>query len=198
MPSASIELPAVWDRELHKSGSTAVVVLADRKMVESVLKAVKKVHKSGDHPVWGMTPEGKPVKAPALGSARYLMHQKLRFPDKAELQASVDAYMAAFNSKEEAAAREAKRVRNEPDEDGFITVTRGGRTGPARKEEAEEARRKELEKEEEKRKSMGDFYRFQGRERRKEEQKELVRQFEEDRKRVEELKAQRGKFRPET
>ena len=189
------ELPRVWDRELHRSGSTAVAVMADEKSVEAVLKAVRKVHKSSTYPIWGAGVEEKVLK---LGSQRYLTHQKLRYPDKAVLQASVDAFMTAFNEKEEEAARAAKRVRNVPDEDGFITVTRGGRTGPARREEAEEARRKELEKEEEKRRTMGDFYRFQARERRKEQQNELVKKFEEDRKRVESMrKEKRGRFRPE-
>ena len=56
----------------------------------------------------------------------------------------------------------------------------------------------DAEKEEAKRKSMGDFYRFQGRERRKEEQGELIKRFEEDRKRVEGMKnSRRGRFVPE-
>jgi ribosomal RNA-processing protein 7 len=189
------QLPKVWDRDMHRSGSTAVALMADEKSVEVVLKAVRKVHKSGEYPVWG---KGVEDKVPKLGSERYLTHHILRYPDKAVIQASVDAFMQAFNEKEEETAQAAKRARNVPDEDGFVTVTRGGRTGPARREEAEEARRKELEKEEEKRKSMGDFYRFQGRERRKEEQGELVKRFEEDRKKVEDMrKERRGRFRPE-
>jgi ribosomal RNA-processing protein 7 len=189
------QLPKVWDRDLHRSGSTAVVVMVDQKSVEVALKAVRKVHKSGAFPVWGAGVEGKVAK---LGSERYLAHHTLRCPDKAVLQASVDAFMTEFNRREEEAARVAKRLRNVPDEDGFVTVTRGGRTGPARRDEAEEARRKELEKNEQKKRSMGDFYRFQGRERRKEEQGELVRRFEEDRTRVENMRKERkGRFRPE-
>lgn len=192
------ELPQTWDRALHRSGSTAVAVMADARSVEAVLKAVRKVHKSGKYPVWGVGPDGSKVEAPALGSQRYLTHHTLQYPDKAALQISVDTFMAVFNRKEEEAAQAAKRARNIPDEDGFITVTRGGRTGPARREEAEEARRRELEKEEEKRRTMGDFYRFQGREKRKEEQAELVKKFEEDRKRIESMrKDRRSKFRPE-
>lgn len=187
-------LPKIWNRDLHQSGGTAVAVLADEKSVELALKAIRKVCKSGHFPVWG---QGVKQSAP-LGSARYLAHQKLRYPAAELLQSAVDNYMAAWNEREEEAARLAKRMRNVPDEDGFVTVTRGGRTGPARMHDAEEARRKEVEKEEAKRKSMGDFYRFQGRERRKEEQGELVKRFEEDRKRVEQLKSERkGRFRPE-
>jgi ribosomal RNA-processing protein 7 len=195
MESTVCQLPKVWDRDLHRSGSTAVVVMVDQKSVEATLKAIRKVHKSGAYPIWGA---GVEEKVPKLGSQRYLAHHTLRYPDKAVLQASVDAFMTEFNRREEEAARVAKRLRNVPDEDGFVTVTRGGRTGPARREEAEEARRKEAEKEERKKKSMGDFYRFQGRERRKEEQGELVRRFEEDRKRVENMRKERkGRFRPE-
>jgi ribosomal RNA-processing protein 7 len=192
--TAEDALPKAWDRNLHRSGSTAVAVLADARCVEHALKAIKKANKSGEYPVWGAGVSG----VPALGSSRYMAHQKLTYPPKDELQSAVDNFMAEWNRKEEEAARLAKRQRNVPDEDGFITVTRGGRTGPARQHDADEARKKELEKEEAKRKSMGDFYRFQGRERRKEEQGELLKRFEEDRKRVEGMKTERrGRFRPE-
>ena len=192
------ELPKLWDRELHRSGGTAVVVLVDAKSVESVFKAVRKLHKAGKEakwPVWGKGVEGK---VPELGSARYKAHQKLRYPDKLELQKSVDAFMENFNRAEEEKAREAKRLRNVPDEDGFVTVTRGGgRVGPAKREEAEVKRKEAEEKEKAKRDSMGDFYRFQMRERRKAEQGELVKRFEEDRKRLEIMREKRGRFRPE-
>ena len=189
-------LPQVWGRSIKRSGSTAVAVLADEKSVELALKAIKKAVKTGDYPVWGAGVKER--KVAALGSARYISHQKMKYPSSEVLQAAVDNFMAQWNEREEEEARAAKRLRNVPDEDGFITVTRGGRTGPARQHDAEEARRKEMEKEEAKRKSMGDFYRFQGRERRKEEQGELLKRFEEDRKRVEALKSERkGKFRPE-
>ena len=95
------------------------------------------------------------------------------------------------------AAREAARVRllaqqrQEPDEDGFITVTRGGRIGPARQEEAQE----KLEKQKQKQKGLEDFYRFQTREKRKEKAGELIKKFEEDKQKVRKMREQRGKFR---
>jgi len=192
------ELPQIWDRDLGRSGSTAVVVLVDEKSVEGALKAVRKLHKSKSKddmwPVWGAGVEGK---VPALGSARYLNHHKLRYPDTAVLQKNVDAFMTAWNFREEEKARLAKKQRNVPDEDGFVTVTKGGRTGPAKREEAERKQAELEEKERKKREEMGDFYRFQMRERRKAEQNELVKQFEEDKKRVEMMKEKRGRFRPE-
>ncbi|KAF7883520.1 uncharacterized protein EAF02_005440 [Botrytis sinoallii] len=192
-------LPQGWDRQLRIKGRTAVVLLVDEKSVESVLKAARKTCKSGKeskYPIWGAGAEGK---VPALGSARYAMRQELRFPDKSAVQRSVDAFMTKFNSKEEERERERKRLRNVPDEDGFVTVVRGGRTGPARNEAAEEKRREMAEKEEKRRKELEDagFYRWQGREKRKKEVGELVKRFEEDRKRVEGMREKRGRFRPE-
>ncbi|APA07517.1 hypothetical protein SS1G_00995 [Sclerotinia sclerotiorum 1980 UF-70] len=192
-------LPQGWDRQLRFKGRTAVVLLVDEKSVESVLKAARKTCKSGKeskYPVWGSGTEGK---VPALGSARYAKRQELRFPDKLAVQRSVDAFMTNFNSKEEERERERKRLRNVPDDDGFVTVVRGGRTGPARSEAAEEKRREMAEKEEKRRKELEDagFYRWQGREKRKKEVGELVKRFEEDRKRVEGMREKRGRFRPE-
>jgi ribosomal RNA-processing protein 7 len=46
--------------------------------------------------------------------------------------------MTAFADQEASRARALARQRAEPDEDGFVTVTRGGRMGPARQEEAQE------------------------------------------------------------
>lgn len=198
VPDKDTELPQIWDRQLRRSGSTAVVKLVDEKSVERALKAVRKLHKSSAKDKWPIWGAGAGDKIPALGSARYLAHQKLRYPDPTALQASVDAFMTDWNNKEEENARLAKRQRNVPDEDGFVTVTRGGRVGPARMADAESKRLEMEEKEKKKKDEMGDFYRFQTRERRKAEQEELVKRFEEDRKRVETMKEKRGRFRPET
>ncbi|KAB5535162.1 ribosomal RNA-processing protein 7-domain-containing protein [Coniochaeta sp. 2T2.1] len=189
-------LPDPWSRPLRRSGGTAVVVLADEKSVEKALKAVAKAAKSGKYPVWGA---GVPEQNRTLGSSWVKAHVRLTYPDKATVEAAVDAFFTVYNRREKEAAELAKRLRNEPDEDGFVTVTRGGsRTAPAKREEAEEARRKMVEKAEKKREELSDFYRFQMRERKKEEQAELVKRFEEDRKRVDAMREKRGKFRPES
>ncbi|KAH0334777.1 hypothetical protein KCU81_g9315, partial [Aureobasidium melanogenum] len=186
--SKMVELPELWDRRVGRSGNTCVVVFVDASAAEMALKEVKKVVKAGKEVVWGAETE----KVPALGAARYLSHHALRFPSTAALQASVDAYMTAFAEQEATRARLLARQRAEPDEDGFITVTRGGRMGPARQEEAQE----KAEKQKEKQKGKEDFYRFQMREKRKEKANELLKGFEEDRKKVEAMKMKRNKFRP--
>lgn len=99
--------------------------------------------------------------------------------------------MTAFAANEAAQARLRARQRQEADEDGFITVTRGGRTNPAKQEAAQE----QAEKQKEKQKGLEDFYRFQSREKRKERAGELLRKFEEDKERVRKMKERRGRFR---
>lgn len=99
--------------------------------------------------------------------------------------------MTAFAAEEASRARLLARQRQEPDEDGFITVTRGGRTGPARQEEA----REKAEKQQEKQKGLEDFYRFQTREKRKERAGQLIKKFEEDKEKVRKMREKRGRFK---
>lgn len=183
-------LPETWDRDLHRSGSTAVVTFVDQASKDVALKETRRAVKARREIVWGRGLEGK---VPPLGSARYLAHHKLRYPDTAALQNTVDAFMTAFAAQEAARTKQLARLRQEPDEDGFITVTRGGRTGPARVDEAKE---KEELKKRNKSRIKEDFYRFQVREKNKERAGELVRGFEEDRRRVEAMKKRRGRFKP--
>jgi ribosomal RNA-processing protein 7 len=185
-------LPETWDRSLHHSGGTAIATFVDKTSAELAIKEVRKAIKSKRVVQWGA---GIAKRLPSLGSARYLAHHQLRFPDAAVLQSSVDAYMAAFTAKEELRVKMLAKQRNEPDEDGFIMVTRGGRSGPAKEEETR-AKEEELKKRQQNM-VKGDFYRFQTREKKKEQAQDLVRGFEEDRKRLEEMKRRRGKLRPE-
>ncbi|KAL8828075.1 MAG: hypothetical protein Q9170_006760 [Blastenia crenularia] len=184
------ELPATWDRDLRKEGLTAVVVFVDRPSMDAAYKAVKKIVKVGEKPVWG---EGLEGKIPALGSARYFNHHKLQYPNKEQLLQSVNTYMTAFAAREAAQTRLQARQRQVPDADGFVTVTKGGRNGPARQEIAQEVALKQKEKQ----KGLEDFYRFQHREKKKAKAAELMRKFEADRKKVEQMKARRNTFTPE-
>ncbi|TKA77744.1 hypothetical protein B0A55_04180 [Friedmanniomyces simplex] len=187
-------LPEVWDREVHSSGGTAVVTFVDKASAEMAVKEARRAAKSGRQIVWGAGVEGK---LPPLGSARYQAHHALRYPDPATLQQSVDDFMTAFSAREAVRAKELHRVRSVPDADGFVTVTRGARIAPGAREEDAGKKEEEGARKREKRKVGEDFYRFQVREKRKEQQLGLVRGFEEDQRRVEEMRRRRGKMRPE-
>ncbi|KAK3115917.1 hypothetical protein LTR53_004248 [Teratosphaeriaceae sp. CCFEE 6253] len=186
------QLPEVWDRELQRSGGTAVVLFVDKLSADMALKEARRAVKSGRKIIWGAGVEGR--VAP-LGSARYLSHHKLRYPDPASLQQSVDNFMTAFSANEAARAKELAHVRSVPDADGFVTVTRGARV--AKDQDDDEKKDDGVARRKEKKKVGEDFYRFQVREKRKEVQKDLVRGFEEDRRRVEEMRRRRGRVRPE-
>ncbi|KAI9797192.1 MAG: Ribosomal RNA-processing protein 7 [Piccolia ochrophora] len=181
------QLPHVWDRVLHRSGYAALIRFVDTKSLAVALKATKN---SVNRPLkWD---DGLGGRIPSLGSRRYLTHHTLRYPSTAPLQATVDVFMTNYAATEARRARQAALLRQEPDDDGFVTVTRGGRTGPARQVDAQAAAEKQKQKE-----GLRDFYRFQLREERKKAQADLLKGFEEDRKRVDEMKRKRGRFRPE-
>ncbi|KAL1963220.1 hypothetical protein VTN77DRAFT_8545 [Rasamsonia byssochlamydoides] len=188
---AEINLPSTWDRQLHVSGSHAVVVFVDKPAMELSLKAARKASKNGTTIVWG---EGIEDRVPPLGVKRYKTHNSLRYPPRDELLRIVNEYMTIFTQAEEARAREAARKAQQPDEDGFITVTRGPKNNSvAREEEIKEL----IEKQKKREAGLEDFYRFQTREKRKERQNELLKKFEEDKKKIEEIKKLKGRIRPE-
>ena len=176
-------LPETWDRELHRSGGTAVLRFVDRASAEMALREVRRAVKNGRKIMWEVKNSDT---VPPLGSARYASHHRLRYPDPAVLQASVDGFMAAYAAQEAERSRNLARQRTEPDEDGFVTVTRGGRNAPAR-----EAQTKAVEEElkrREKDRVKDDFYRFQVREKKKEQALDLVKGFEEDRRKVDAMR----------
>lgn len=98
--------------------------------------------------------------------------------------------MAEFARMEEEERKAAARRRQVPDEDGFVTVTRGPKAVKADALDApgmgDAANAKKKDKGE-----LSGFYRFQIREERKRKQQELVKEFERDRAEVEERKRKR-------
>ena len=107
----------------------------------------------------------------------------------------MNAHLTHYAALESLRNATLSQQRNVPDEDGFITVARGGRTGAGRIEDAQAAQARLKQRAE---KRIGnDFYRFQSREERKKREGELKRRFEEEKKRVGEMRAKKGKTVPE-
>ena len=218
-PAEKGDLPTTWDRPLHPSGGTAVIVFVDRAGLHASLGAIRRrqgstlhwaaastasVPELGSHrmallprpPHSSISLLGDRVRssagrgAHAIPSTRlgYQVHHRLRFPSRATLQSSVDVYLTRHAALEVLQARRAKRLRQEPDADGFVTVTRGGRMGPARPEEAQLAADRQTKK-----RGAGskNFYRFQLREERKKAQGELLRRFDQDRRTVDAMRTRR-------
>jgi len=68
--ATATQLPTVWDREVHRSGSAAIVVFVDEPSMQVALKSVKKIAKARTSLVWGQGLEGR---LPALGSQSMLL-----------------------------------------------------------------------------------------------------------------------------
>ena len=99
--------------------------------------------------------------------------------------------MTAYAAQEATQAKLQARQRSQPDDDGFVTVTKGGRVDPVRQEAAQAIATKHKAKQV----GLEDFYRFQTREKKKARASELVRQFEEDKEEIRRMKERRGSFR---
>ncbi|KAG8533772.1 uncharacterized protein KY384_001513 [Bacidia gigantensis] len=184
------EYPPTWDRDLQTNGRTCVITFVDRVSMEGAFKTIKATSKQENHPVWG---EGLEGKLPSLGYARYLHFHQNTYPDKALLLDSVNKYMTAYHTKEAAEETSKIQQRQEPDEEGFITVTRGGRSNAATQKAAQAA----AEKHKGKRQGLQDFYRFQEREKKKARANELVKKFEQDRARISRMRHEKANPRSE-
>ena len=114
-----------------------------------------------------------------------MKHEELKYPDPDELLASINTYMKSYNAREEALERLRANKRQQPDADGFVTVSKGAKGGSAARPEEVQ---KQLEKQKEKQKGYDDFYRFQGREKRKEREMQLRREFAADQERLRALR----------
>ena len=119
-----------------------------------------------------------------------MKHHELSYPDPDQLLQTVNQYMTAYAAKEEEEEKGRQKLRQEPDEDGFVTVTKGGRTKVANPKIAEAADGRHKKKIQ----GLDDFYRFQARERKKARANELLREFEQDKHKIRLLKERRRKM----
>nr|XP_003419773.1 ribosomal RNA-processing protein 7 homolog A [Loxodonta africana] len=136
--------------------------------------------------------ESHPVKT---GVQKWISEYADSVLDPEALRVEVDTFMEAYDKKiaeEEAKAKEEEGV---PDEEGWVKVTRRGRRSVLPRTEAASLRVLEREKRKRARKELLNFYAWQPRESKMEHLAQLRRKFEEDKQRIELMRAQR-KFRP--
>ncbi|CAG8477563.1 10582_t:CDS:2 [Acaulospora morrowiae] len=133
----------------------------------------------------------------SLGLDKWIEEYKALRRDPNDLQREVDEYMRKFEEAEQKRRQELEAKHNQPDEEGFITVTRTGRRNvntdgtitvtAAKPEEVKGLKPKNKE--------LVDFYRFQTRETKRNRLVDLRKKFEEDKQKIAKLKANR-RFRP--
>ncbi|KAG4306167.1 hypothetical protein PORY_000155 [Pneumocystis oryctolagi] len=169
----------VWKRFILCSGSWAIVEFLEKQDVQRILQNVNK--KKLENYVWGQNIPAKRI--PGLGFEHYNDHYHLMYPPHAKLQASIDEYMSMFYLEEEKRKMLRKRQRTEPDEEGFVTVTRGGRIGVGRVDAAAKIQEKNKNKG-----VLSNFYKFQTLEGKKKRLIELKKKFQEDQEKIRELR----------
>lgn len=136
--------------------------------------------------------ESHPVKS---GIHKWISGYADSVPDPEALRAEVDTFMEMYDKRiaeEEAKAKEEEGV---PDEEGWVKVTRRGRRPVLPRTEAASLRVLDRERRKRARKELLNFYAWQHRETKMEHLAQLRKKFEEDKQRIELMRAQR-KFRP--
>eukprot|EP00116_Pleurobrachia_bachei_P006329 sb/3466591/ len=149
--------------------------------LQSVLSSISVMAK----PVFVSELKSKPL----LGLKRWQSEQQ--YPDEAQLRAECEQYMAEFNTREKLKMQHEKEMAENPDEDGWVMVTKVLTLPPlphqdgwvmvtksskvcATAEQAEERKRQYDEKLDKKKKEILHLYSFQDREKRKQSLEILV------------------------
>ncbi|XP_027251907.1 ribosomal RNA-processing protein 7 homolog A [Cricetulus griseus] len=136
--------------------------------------------------------ENHPVKT---GIHKWISEYQDSVLDPEALRVEVDTFMEAYDKKIAEEETKAKEEEGVPDEEGWVKVTRRGRRPVLPRTEAASLRVLEREKRKRARKELLNFYAWQHRETKMEHLAQLRKKFEEDKQRIELMRAQR-KFRP--
>ncbi|XP_066903968.1 putative ribosomal RNA-processing protein 7 homolog B [Halyomorpha halys] len=113
----------------------------------------------------------------------------------ADIKDEIDNYMEEYDRKVEEEEKRLKELTTEPDEEGWVTITKKGRNpGFARKESVLKNIMKK-NKLKQKKKQLINFYSFQIKESKMNQLIQLREKFEEDKKKIELMKQSR-KFKP--
>lgn len=129
------------------------------------------------------------------GLRGYIQQYKNSIVDEKALEKNCEEFMAEYNRRKDDDLKQEKEQEGVPDDDGFIKVTRHGKNkGVRRTEETQKKGHEHIRKRKEKN-ELKDFYVFQYRETKRKHIAELQAKFEEDKKKVKDMKAAR-KFRP--
>ncbi|KAJ3332724.1 hypothetical protein HDU76_013271 [Blyttiomyces sp. JEL0837] len=184
---------------IHKSGGHAYVVFDGEEAVERAMamRARKRIWSDRLEGEFGED-VGVDSRPAPLGLARYIASYISSHPPLEQLKREADEQIKAFEDMEEAKRLALEARKNQPDEDGFILVTRGagkGRKGMSRSDGEAVGAVKAEDVKGPKEKKLVDFYRFQMREAKRNQLADLRKKFEEDKKRITLLRANR-KFKP--
>jgi len=211
------EMENIFGRETYTTGITAHVVFSDEDGVERALTMKQKTRawkpdnsfddeeeeieeevsdmEADDDDTLDFDPE---ADAMPIGYKKWMQQYKYTRPRPKALKTRVDNYMVNFTRMEEIEKLELDKKASIVDEDGFTLVTRRTRRNTNKTEDGASvtaARYEDVKNLKPKKKELQDFYRFQMKEKKRNELADLRRKFEEDKKRIAELKSSR-RFKP--
>ena len=172
-------------------GANAYVVFDDEQSVERALNLRKRKR------FWKILDMAL-KRDSSTGLMRYWELYQIERPSSQILQDEVDKYMEIFDETRKKAQEAIEAASQLPDEDGFVKVVRTGRRRHVNRQgdltvtAASAAVTRKLASQE---KTISNFYRFQVRQAKEQQLKELKRKFEEDKRKIALLKASRH-FRP--
>jgi len=210
------EMENVFGREVYTTGISAHVVFSNEDGVDRALSMKQKTRvwkpdNSFDdeddvieEEVSDMEADDETLNfdseadAMPLGYKQWMQQYKYTRPRPKALKTRVDNYMVNFTRMEEIEKLELDKKINIVDEDGFTLVTRRARRNTNISKDGASvtaARYEDVKNLKPKKKELQDFYRFQMKEKKRNELAELRRKFEEDKKRIAELKSTR-RFKP--
>ncbi|BFZ17668.1 hypothetical protein BsWGS_20707 [Bradybaena similaris] len=132
---------------------------------------------------------------PLVSGLRAYCEEYRQLPNVDVIEKEAEDYMVEYYKKKEEEEKKEKQIEGVPDEEGFIKVTRHGKNRGGRRTEETERKGHEHIRSRRKKNELKDFYTFQFRETKKKHIVELQAKFEEDKRRVKEMRMAR-KFKP--
>ncbi|CAK9440314.1 uncharacterized protein LODBEIA_P44140 [Lodderomyces beijingensis] len=174
--------------------NSAVVTFIDRASFQLAFSALKKLSASAQLTTWPLAG----ATSPSSSAAYYLAKLKSDVLDSEQLAAEVSQALADFDRAEKQSMEELQDQANLVDEDGFTLVVgshRKTKAGILGKQKLASTVESEKAKAKLKKKETQDFYRFQLRQRKKDEMNELLNKYKADQEKVRLMK-EKKRFRP--
>jgi len=135
------------------------------------------------------------TRKPVVGLRRWISdYSSSIITDWNHFQKDLDDYMIKYDAKKEAENAELKEMGEVADDDGWVTVTSKSKKG-AKKPTKNDAKSRAKAKAMGQKKELLNFYKFQKKEKKEDLIQNLREKFEEDKKRVSQMRAER-KFKP--
>lgn len=174
-------------------GNRGQIILVDKASCTRLLSKAKQLYKLETDPICWHDDNTKP-----FGYQKYITYGENQFPQHEILMKEVNNFMAVYNDAEEREKQTRRSRVGLVDEDGFTLVvnhTKGSKGSIAAQENATQQKLKDEMNKRNKKKQMSDFYRFQIREQKKKATNDILKNYNDDKAKILELREKR-RFKP--